>query len=117
MSLARHPLASVTAMSSIVTPESQPPAEPTASSEPFLREPAESAPRKAVAGGFLRRFSGLGFLAIGGLAWWWLATHHIGGVADHTDGPAGQQSASEGKDATAAAIHRVVSLPVAAQKA
>lgn len=110
-------------MSSIVTPDSQPPAEPTASSEQLPRNPAESAPRNAAAGGFLSRstflsrFSGLGFLAIGGLAWWWLATHHFAGVADHAGGAAGQQAASEGNNATAAAMPRVVSLPVAAQKA
>ena len=53
-----------------------------------------------------RGLTGAVFLAAGGLAWWWLATHHFGGVG-HDDGHAG------GEPASATAPDDVVSLPAA----
>ena len=111
-------------MSSIITPGRTPPphspAERVAATEPA----AGSAARRATAGGLLRRLSGLGFLALGGLAWWWLATHHFGGVADHAgaDVAAGGDAASEqtaggAKASAGGGIPALVSLPAAAQKA
>ncbi len=93
---------------------------------------AGSVPRRATAGGLLRRLSGLGLLAFGGVAWWWLATHHIGGVAEQADhaNQAGvadvnrSGNAATGGDATGGAkgtpvvgIPTLVNLPAAAQKA
>ena len=53
-----------------------------------------------------RSLTGAAFLAAGGLAWWWLATHHFGGVG-HDAGH------GEGEPASAAAPEDVVSLPAA----
>ena len=109
-----HPLPSVTAMSSIVSPESQSPVGQTTSPEPLRTPPGGPSARQATARGLLSRFSGLGFLAVGGLAWWWLATHHFGGVADHSAPVAGAATAGA---AAAGGIPTIVSLPAAAQKA
>ena len=109
-----HPLPSVTAMSSIVSPESQSPVGQTTSPEPPRTPPGGPSARQATARGLLSRFSGLGFLAVGGLAWWWLATHHFGGVADHSAPVAGAATAGA---AAAGGIPTIVSLPAAAQKA
>jgi membrane fusion protein, heavy metal efflux system len=79
-----------------------------------------TASRQATTRGFLRRFSGLGFLAVGGLAWWWLATHHFGGLADHAAPVAGAANEPAGGGATAkmaGGAATLVSLPAAAQKA
>lgn len=67
--------------------------------------------------GLLRRFSGLGFLAVGGLAWWWLATHHFTGDSGHAGRATDEQAATDGGGGTAVAIPAIVSLPAAAQKA
>ena len=109
-----HPLPSVTAMSSIVSPESQSPVGQTTSPEPPRTPPGGPSARQATARGLLSRFSGLGFLAIGGLAWWWLATHHFGGVADHSAPVAGAATVGA---AAAGGIPTIVRLPAAAQKA
>ena len=34
-----------------------------------------------------RSLTGVAFLAAGGLAWWWLTTHHFAGVEDHGPAP------------------------------
>ena len=109
-----HPLPSVTAMSSIVSPESQSPVGQTTSPEPPRTPPGGPSARQATAHGLLSRFSGLGFLVVGGLAWWWLATHHFGGVADH---PTPVTDAATAGAAAAGGIPTIVSLPAAAQKA
>jgi len=120
-----HPSSTIgVPMSSLVSPESHSPVERTA---PVTA--AGSPPRPATAGGLIRRFSGLGFLAIGGLAWWWLATHHFGGVADHADragandanrtgdAAAGGGNADGSKGSAALSIPTLVNLPASAQKA
>ena len=103
-------------MSSIVSPEPhQAPGRPESPAPPV-----GSASRKATTTGIVRRFSGLAFLAVGGLAWWWLATHHFAGSSGHSDhaGGAGEeQAAGDRKAATAVTIPAIVSLPAAAQKA
>jgi len=107
-------------MSSIVSPESQSTVGQTTAPEPPRTPPGGPSARQATARGLLRRFSGLGFLAIGGLAWWWLATHHFGGVADHAGGadePAGGGATTATATATAGGMPTLVSLPAAAQKA
>jgi cobalt-zinc-cadmium efflux system membrane fusion protein len=91
-------------MSSIVSPESH--------------APGRAAARKAPTGSLLRRLSGLGFLAVGGLAWWWLATHHFSGSADHAgDAPLAGHAADGGRPGAANAAPMLVTLPASAQKA
>ena len=53
-----------------------------------------------------RGLTGVGFLALGGLAWWWLATHHFAG-GGHEAGHTGVESVA------AAGPEEVVSLPAA----
>ena len=109
-------------MSSIVSPQPQS-GQPqssqgrTTSLESPGGLPEDSAARKPTTGELIRRFSGLGFLAIGGLAWWWLATHHFGGDAGPVGGAADQQATGGATAATAVAIPTLVSLPAASQKA
>jgi len=79
--------------------------------------------------GLFRSLSSLGFLAVGMAAWWWLATHHFGGVADHRDGSGASQPGvppaagvgvglGEGEKASLGpAMPAVVSLPTSAQAA
>jgi len=63
----------------------------------------------------------LGFLAVGLAAWWWLTTHHFGGVQEHAQGPGGdpygQQVAEGGKAVSGIAAATVVSLSASAQTA
>jgi cobalt-zinc-cadmium efflux system membrane fusion protein len=103
-------------MSSIVSPESQSPAGQTRTLESHPILPGGTVPRKSTGGVLLRRFTGLGFLAAGGLAWWWLATHHFGGNAGHNGGAADLEAAGQGKGAPAVATPAFVSMPAAAQK-
>jgi cobalt-zinc-cadmium efflux system membrane fusion protein len=49
-----------------------------------------------------RGFTGVAFLAAGGLAWWWLMTHHFTGGGDHAEA-----------DATGSAAHAVGDLAAA----
>ena len=107
------------AMTSTVSPV---PPEASTDASPSAGHPgngplhASSAGRPQHAGpaGLRRSLSGLAFLAVGAALWWWLATHHFGGVSDHGgDGEAGQQAAGAGNAATPT----VVSLPASAQAA
>jgi len=81
----------------------------------------ESGAGKSGRGRLFRRFSGLGFLAVGGAAWWWLATHHFGGVKDQAHGPDGSppvaQEADGAKPAPGIAPPASVTLPKSAQTA
>jgi len=100
-------------MPSIVSPESQPPS---------VQSPLPAAVRvKPSTGNLVRRFSALGFLAVGLAAWWWLATHHLGGVNEEPRGPdgapSGEQSSKRGKSATGIAPPAFVILPASAQTA
>ena len=108
-------------MSTIITPGRTPQPHAPADGGAVTEQAAGTAPRRTSAGSLLRRFSGLGFLALGGLAWWWLATHHFGGVADQA-GHAGVADGNRPGDAAAggvgaAGIPTLVTLPAAAQKA
>lgn len=44
--------------------------------------------RSAILAGLARGLTGFGFLAVGGLAWWWLSTHHFAGADRATHQPA-----------------------------
>jgi cobalt-zinc-cadmium efflux system membrane fusion protein len=72
-------------------------------------------------GSILRRFSGLGFLAAMVAAWWWLSTHHFGGVQNPSHGPNDASSVGQGtgaeKPSGGIAIPAVVTLPASAQSA
>ena len=111
-------------MSTIITPGRTPQPHAPADGGAVTEQAAGTAPRRTSAGSLLRRFSGLGFLALGGLAWWWLATHHFGGVADQA-GQAGHAGVADGNrpgDAAAGGgvaggIPTLVTLPAASQKA
>ena len=111
-------------MSTIITPGRTPQPHAPADGGAVTEQAAGTAPRRTSAGSLLRRFSGLGFLALGGLAWWWLATHHFGGVADQA-GQAGHAGVADGNrpgDAAAGGgvaggIPTLVTLPAASQQA
>ena len=111
-------------MSTIITPGRTPQPHAPADGGAVTEQAAGTAPRRTSAGSLLRRFSGLGFLALCGLAWWWLATHHFGGVADQA-GQAGHAGVADGNrpgDAAAGGgvaggIPTLVTLPAASQKA
>ncbi len=81
----------------------------------------ESAAGKSAKGRLFRRFSGLGFLAIGGAAWWWLATHHFGGVNDQAHGPDAHPTAAQvaegAKPSPGITPTASVTLPASAQTA
>ncbi len=66
--------------------------------DPHARPTGPGAPHKPGRLDRLRRsLVGMGFLAAGVAAWWWLATHHFGGVGDHVghgDRPADQPVAA-----------------------
>jgi cobalt-zinc-cadmium efflux system membrane fusion protein len=114
-------------MSTHTPPESGPVVRPT--SPPFtvlsapehpgpVRAAPDSAPRDrsfaSRLAGLRHSLTGVGLLAAGGLAWWWLATHHFGGV-DH--GSSGANHAPAGGAATAGGVADIVTLPATAQKA
>jgi membrane fusion protein, heavy metal efflux system len=62
-----------------------PPAAEAHAAHPPIRPVAHPAPR---AGSLRRSAAGLGFLALGGLAWWWLTTHHFADTgAGHATAP------------------------------
>ena len=58
-----------------------------------------------------RSLTGVAFLALGGLAWWWLTTHHFAGVGDADHG------AAPATAPTGPASDAIVSLPPAASRA
>ncbi len=104
-------------MSTIITPGRTPQPHAPVDGGPVTEQAAGTAPRRTSARSWLRRFSGLGFLALGGLAWWWLATHHFGGDASHAGGKADQTPTVESKGTPAGGMPTLVTLPAASQKA
>lgn len=81
-------------------------ATPSEPDQPARRAPA--GPRSRVLASILRGLPGTVVLALGGLAWWWLATHHFTGGDDHGS-PADAGSA-------ATAVPAVVQLPEGAAR-
>ena len=77
-------------------------------------------PGGATARSLIRTLSGPAFLLVGVAAWWWLATHHFGGDADHAGG-AGvrpvEGQAGGGTRVASAAAPAIVSLPEVSQRA
>ena len=70
---------------------------------PHARRPAGRSPALA---SLRRGLPGVFVLALGGVAWWWLATHHFTG-GDHEESPAAGRASAPGQPAT-------VHLPAAA---
>jgi membrane fusion protein, heavy metal efflux system len=60
-----------------------------------------------------RSLTGLAFLAVGGLAWWWLTTHHFTGT-DHAAPGAADQAARGDRPAGGPSSDTVVVLPASA---
>ena len=101
--------AAVCTMSSIAPPEPDHP--------PTL--PAAPRPQAAGQRSLVRRLSGLGFLAVGVAAWWWLSTHHFATVDDHAGGRStGPEAATAGgRKASGLAMPALVTLSAAKQAA
>ena len=95
------------------------------SASPSLHGPTPASagrmsPGGATARSLIRTLSGPAFLLVGVAAWWWLATHHFGGDADHAGG-AGvrpvEGQAGGGTRVASAAAPAIVSLPEVSQRA